>query len=158
MHVEVQCPSCQGKGKKWIGYSDFMNCLNCHGTGRITKYVNTLQGNGSGSASTTKIDTRTDEEKKADSENAIASFLSFCLGAIIAVPVLMEGVVAWWIPTTIGIVIWFTIQKVFKGPFRIIPVLIRKVIILTGTLLGYTILTLVVGGFLYFVFRLIQLN
>ncbi|MFK7777169.1 MAG: hypothetical protein QM501_03455 [Gimesia sp.] len=155
MRVELRCPTCQGSGKKWIGSSDFIGCFHCHGTGRITEYFNTTQSGGSVSTSAIKIDTRTDEEKKIDNENAIAGFLSFCLAGLVVAPALMEGAVAWWIPTVIGIVFWIAMTKVLQGQLRIIPILIYKLIVLIGTLLAYTMILLCVSGFLYVVFKII---
>jgi len=38
----VACPDCNGKGAK--SDSDFKSCENCHGTGRVTKVVNSFFG------------------------------------------------------------------------------------------------------------------
>ncbi len=156
MHVQSRCPSCQGSGRNWIGSSDFMNCLKCHGTGRVTEYINTAEYGGGTSSAAVNIDTRTDEEKKIDGENAIASFLSFCLGGLIIAPVLMKDEVAWWLPTVIGIVFWITMTKVLQGPLRIISVLVRKLLFLIGTLLAYTMVSLFAGGCIYVVIKIIQ--
>ncbi|MDF1743052.1 MAG: hypothetical protein P1V19_05115 [Gimesia sp.] len=160
MHVESRCPSCQGSGQSYIGsptdpYAS-SNCFNCHGTGRVTEYINTADYGGGSSAGAVQIDTRTDEERTIDRENGIASFLSFCLSGLIIAPVLMEGKAAWWIPIVIGTVFWIVISKVLQGPLRIIPVLTRKLIYLTGILLAYTMASLVAAGCLYVVIKIIQ--
>ncbi len=160
MHVESRCPSCQGSGQSYVGsptdpYSS-TNCFNCHGTGRVTEYINTADYGGGSSAAAVQIDTRTDEEKQIDRENGIANFLSFCLAVMIIAPIVKGGEAAWWIPIVIGIVFWIVISKLLQGPLRIIPVLTRKLLFLTGILLSYTIVSLMAVGCLYVVIKIIE--
>lgn len=158
MHIEVRCSSCGGSGQSYVGTPNdpyaFFYCLNCHGRGTVTKNVS--NSSAGCSAAAIEVDTRTDEEKKVDGENSIAGFLSFCLGSWVVVSALMQGGVAWWIPTIMGIVIWIAMTKILQGPLRIIPILIRKLLIIIATLLAWTIASLLVVGLFYVVFKIVQ--
>jgi hypothetical protein len=103
-----------------------------------------------------KVDTRTAEEKKTDDENNIAGVIALGLGGFIAVTVLMQGAAAWWIPLIMGVVIWIGVFKALKGPLRIIPILVYKLIVLIGTLIAWALISLLAAGALYVVIKCIQ--
>lgn len=164
MYVDVRCSSCQGRGRVYVGSptdaSAFVNCFNCHGRGTVSKRVESYSGTAGkhtgGSESSVNVDARTDEEKRIDRENGIAGFLSLALGGLITVPVLLQGVVAWWIPVSLGIVISVVMTKVLKGPFRIIPIVVHKLIVVFAMVFSWSLILLFGIGLIYVLIKVVQ--
>ncbi len=175
MYVSQRCSNCDGTGKVYVGTPTpgeswaFMNCLNCHGTGSISTYVPNLPAPGrtenakkagivdaGALRAEPRIDPRTPEEKRRDSEDALADLLGMALAAFVAIPILMQGVVVWWLPVVGGAVLGIILSKLLRGAARSITRVM--VSILNGTIrVAYCLVGMaIVVVICLFLFRILQ--
>jgi hypothetical protein len=164
------CSNCNGTGRTHNfapGTSHVANpgnapCIRCNSTGRIEKRVWVEPSNGSSGAvnidpSTGQIqmDTRTPEEKRSDQEKTIASVIGLCLAAMIAGPLIWNGLIAWWVALGIGLGTWYGMYKVFIGPMRIVAILGRMIVNAVMTSIAIALALGVVGLIAFFVYKVL---
>jgi len=162
METQVRCSSCGGSGQQWVGSPTDPNahvpCLNCHGRGVIYQRVASSQSRtGHYDAAENQI-SLTPEERQQLGEDGLANLLGLIFAGVLAIPLLIEGTLTWWIPILLGIGGGCVVAYLLKGPVRWVVTMIFIAMQIVGKILQWTLIAGVLIGILYVVIICIQVG